>query len=109
MGEASDEKLWEHQAPELTRTAEFRNTIRDKYMVDLVTYEDLRLWSINHLNKFWEEVWYFTGVKASTPFTKVGYEVYSAFVLKSFLTLMSILHIATCRLLSFSIPPSFFL
>ena len=66
------QKLWEHENPISTRTYEFKRSIEAKYGVHLEDYEELRQWSINHLGPFWEEVWHFTGIRSSTPFTKVG-------------------------------------
>ena len=65
-------ELWRPKRPESTRTWEFKGLIEKKYGVKLDDYEALRQWSIDHLNIFWSEVWHFTGVKASQPFTKVG-------------------------------------
>ena len=64
--------LWEHRNPSSTRIYEFQRHLESRYGLQLQNYEDLHQWSVTHLNHFWEEVWYFTGVKASKPFTKVG-------------------------------------
>ena len=63
--------LWQHRDPTATRLDEFRKLIEAKYKVKLETYEDLRQWSINNLSQFWGQVWDFTHVRASTPFTEV--------------------------------------
>ncbi|KAI4147992.1 MAG: hypothetical protein L6R39_002937 [Caloplaca ligustica] len=49
---------------------EFKRLIEEKYGTPLPDYEALRLWSIQNLNEFWENVWYFTGVVAETTFIK---------------------------------------
>lgn len=85
MAEAVGQKLWEHPEPASTRTFEFKTLIERKHDVQLHTYQDLQKWSINHLENFWEEVWHYTGIKASTPFSKVG----STFNLQSPLILLS--------------------
>ncbi len=85
MAEAVSPKLWEHPEPASTRTFEFKTLIETKYSVQLHTYQDLQKWSNNNLNNFWDEVWHFTGIKASTPFSKVG----SALNLQSPLTVLS--------------------
>lgn len=64
--------LWKHKDPTSTRICEFRNHLEVKYQVELKDYEELRKWSISHINAFWEEVWLFTGIKASKPFTQVS-------------------------------------
>ena len=64
--------LWKHPIPEVTRTYQFKQIIEKKYHVSFEDYEALRQWSIDNVNDFWEEVWHFTGIKASEPFTKVA-------------------------------------
>lgn len=63
--------LWKHKDPTSTRIFQFKNQLEVKYGVKLHDYEDLHSWSISHINQFWEEVWYFTGVKASKTFARV--------------------------------------
>lgn len=63
--------LWQHKNPTATRLYEFKQLIEAKHKVELKTYEDLRQWSINNLSKFWGQVWKFTHVRASVPFTEV--------------------------------------
>ncbi|KAL9131799.1 MAG: hypothetical protein Q9217_000326 [Psora testacea] len=62
--------LWKHSNPETTRTYQFKETVENKYAVTLRDYEALQQWSIDHLDKFWQEVWQFTGIRASKPFAK---------------------------------------
>ena len=72
MSALTGQKLWHHEDPSSTRTDAFKKSVQDKYNVQLEDYESLRQWSVGHLAQFWEEVWYFTGIRASTSFTKVG-------------------------------------
>ena len=72
MSALTHEKLWEHPSPQTTKTHEFKRSIEQKYGVQLEDYESLRQWSTHNLAQFWEEVWHFTGIRASAPFTKVG-------------------------------------
>ncbi|KAL8782740.1 MAG: hypothetical protein Q9195_009581 [Heterodermia aff. obscurata] len=74
MSALTHQKLWEHEDPTSTRTYAFKKLVEDKYNVQLEDYESLRQWSVSHLAQFWEEVWYFTGIRASTAFTKVVYQ-----------------------------------
>ncbi|KAL9002459.1 MAG: hypothetical protein Q9188_004609 [Gyalolechia gomerana] len=62
--------LWQHRDPRSTRMHEFKTIIEEKHGVQLPNYEALRQWTIQNLNSFWEDVWYFTGVVASSPFSK---------------------------------------
>ena len=63
--------LWEHKDPSSTKTFAFRKHVETKFNVTFKDYEQLRQWSITNVSKFWEEVWHFTGIKASNAFTKV--------------------------------------
>jgi acetoacetyl-CoA synthetase len=67
----SPKPLWQQKDPTTTRLYEFSKLIEAEYNVKLDTYEELRQWSIENLNKFWGHVWDFTHVRASTPFTEV--------------------------------------
>lgn len=63
--------LWEHKDPKSTQTWAFKSRIEQKYNLSLQDYEALRQWSIANIGAFWSEVWHFTQVKASEPFSKV--------------------------------------
>lgn len=71
MENANATPLWKHNDPSSTRTDAFRRHVESTYGVKLKDYEELRLWSILNINSFWEEVWHFTKMKSSKPFTKV--------------------------------------
>ncbi len=75
MDNANPKLLWRHRDPSSTRTDAFRRHVESKYDVTFEDYEELRQWSISNINSFWEEVWHFTGMKASKPFTKVSFVV----------------------------------
>ncbi|KAL8719261.1 MAG: hypothetical protein Q9225_003720 [Loekoesia sp. 1 TL-2023] len=49
---------------------EFMRLIEEKHGARFPDYEALRQWTIQNLNAFWEELWLFTGIVASTPFSK---------------------------------------
>lgn len=68
---SSHKLLWKHADPASTRLFHFKSLIENKYSLRLQEYEDLRQWSIANIGKFWEEVWHFTGVRASCSFTIV--------------------------------------
>ncbi|KAK4696520.1 acetoacetyl-CoA synthetase, partial [Lecanoromycetidae sp. Uapishka_2] len=84
MNTTNSKLLWKHKDPNSTRTHAFRRHIQSKYNVTFKDYEELRQWSIANINSFWEEVWHFTGVKASKPFTKAVDEHASMFSRPSF-------------------------
>lgn len=73
MNHDNDNKLlWCHSDPTATRMYEFKTLIQDKYHQRLDTYEHLRQWTITNLSAFWEQVWHFTQIRASSPFTEVN-------------------------------------
>lgn len=63
--------LWTHPDPTHTRLWEFKTHIEQKYGESFADYEALRQWSIKNIGPLWSEVWHFTGVVASEPFTEV--------------------------------------
>ncbi|MCJ1478858.1 hypothetical protein MMC13_007542 [Lambiella insularis] len=62
--------LWTHHSPTSTRIWEFKSRIEQAYGINLHDYEALRQWSIKNIDHFWSEVWSFTGVVASEPFSE---------------------------------------
>ncbi|KAL8694459.1 MAG: hypothetical protein Q9218_000871 [Villophora microphyllina] len=62
--------LWQHNDPTSTRMYKFKQLIQHKHGGHLIDYETLRQWSVQNLNAFWSEVWDFTGIVASQPFSK---------------------------------------
>ena len=67
--------LWMHPHPTSTRTHEFKTRIERNFNQNFPAYEDLRQWSISNTNRFWEQVWQFTGIRASEPFIEVNIHV----------------------------------
>jgi len=63
--------LWTHPDPTQTRLWEFKTHIEQKYGESFDDYEALRQWSIKNIGPLWSEVWHFTDVVASAPFTEV--------------------------------------
>ncbi|KAF2489774.1 acetoacetyl-CoA synthase [Lophium mytilinum] len=64
-------QLWKHPSPKSTPMWDFLLTVNKKHNVRLNSYEDLHAWSISHIADFWGEVWQYTGVRASKPYTEV--------------------------------------
>ncbi|KAJ6261936.1 hypothetical protein Dda_2735 [Drechslerella dactyloides] len=71
---SSPKLLWTHPAPHTTNLHRFKEHIKQKFKVELgpeTAANSLHQWSIDNPAAFWAEVWEFTGVKSSRPFTKV--------------------------------------
>ncbi|KAK0711322.1 hypothetical protein B0H67DRAFT_284927 [Lasiosphaeris hirsuta] len=64
-------ELWRHGEPESTQMWKFLQRVNDKHGLQLSGYSTLYKWSIDNVALFWEEVWDFTGVRASRRFDKV--------------------------------------
>ena len=72
MDSATPKRLWEHKDPSSTNTYAFKRHLENKFHLAFKDYEELRHWSVANINQFWEEVWHFSGIKASKAFTKVN-------------------------------------
>lgn len=64
-------RLWQPSFPENTRIHKFMSLVSQKNGRQLNSYHDLWEWSISEPSAFWEEIWYFTGVKAQKSYDKV--------------------------------------
>jgi hypothetical protein len=67
--------LWRHTDPGTTSMFKFLEHVNAKYGLQLSSYEELQIWSVDHIGKFWGRVWNFVGVKASSQPTRVGIAV----------------------------------
>ena len=56
---------------ENSNISEFKNIINQKYKINLIDYSDLYQWSINNSCDFWSEIWQYSKVIHSIPYTKV--------------------------------------
>jgi len=74
--EAGVTELWRHPNPKSTHMWKFIEKVNEKYGLKLETYRELYGWSVDNIAEFWEETWYFTGIKASRPFEKVDFLLY---------------------------------
>lgn len=63
--------MWEPDRSMSTKMDELRVRINEKYNVDLQTYRQFHQWSCENYDQFWEEVWHFTDVIHSQPFSEV--------------------------------------
>ncbi|KAL2796060.1 hypothetical protein BJX66DRAFT_324232 [Aspergillus keveii] len=64
----SPQELWRHTAPESTQIHQFMRKTSEKHGVTLDNYDDLWKWSISEPAKFWEDIWYYTDIKAHTTY-----------------------------------------
>ncbi|KAI1075320.1 acetoacetate-CoA ligase, partial [Whalleya microplaca] len=64
-------ELWRHPDPSSTPMYKFIERVKTKYNVKIEDYPSLYKWSIENIPDFWNEVWGFCGIKASTPYSSV--------------------------------------
>ena len=50
---------------------EFQNIINHKYNLSIKKYSELYKWSISNIDDFWEEIWNYSKIIYSHPYTKV--------------------------------------
>ena len=63
--------LWTPSHPEQTQMAQFIHRVNEIYGLELKSYDELFNWSVNHISEFWEQLWDFSEIKHSIPYTKV--------------------------------------
>lgn len=68
-------KLWQHSSPNTTEMYKFKAYISSTHDVQFGPETDkhrsLWRWSVDHTAEFWGEVWAYTGVRASKPWSTV--------------------------------------
>ncbi|CAG2247060.1 AACS [Mytilus edulis] len=62
---------WEPKCSENTKMDKLRKLINDKYSVNLKTYKEFHQWSCDNYSEFWEEVFKFTDIIYSQPYSQV--------------------------------------
>ncbi|KAI8923537.1 hypothetical protein BC831DRAFT_501413 [Entophlyctis helioformis] len=68
---ANSTPLWTPSNPEDSNMDKFRGFVNTKYGLSLASYEDLRAFSVQDIERFWAAVWEFCNVKSSTPYTEI--------------------------------------
>ena len=63
--------LWTPSHPEQTQMAQFIHRVNEIYGLEIKSYDELFNWSVNHISEFWEQLWDFSEIKHSLPYTKV--------------------------------------
>jgi len=57
-------ELWRHPDPQGTPMYKFLEHVNSKYNLHVSDYPALYKWSVDNIAAFWEECWYFVGIKA---------------------------------------------
>jgi len=63
--------LWTPSHPEQTQMAQFIHRVNEIYGLEIRSYDELFNWSVNNISEFWEQIWDFSEIKHSIPYTKV--------------------------------------
>ena len=66
-----DNILWKPAFPKKTQMAQLMNRINEIYGLEMNSYDELFNWSVNHIPDFWKEIWHYTEIKHSLPFSEV--------------------------------------
>ncbi len=69
----TQQPLWKPTAEAIdsTRMRAFCSRLEHKLGLTFKDYSQLHQWSIEHPEQFWEQVWHFTDIQASQPYTQV--------------------------------------
>lgn len=70
-GLTDSHELWRHSNPENTQFYAFQQHVQQKYNNVGDSYQDLWQWSVDNPAAFWEEIWHYTGIRASKGYDKV--------------------------------------
>ncbi|EAW07658.1 acetoacetate--CoA ligase family protein [Aspergillus clavatus NRRL 1] len=70
-GSTEVKELWRHSDPQSTQIYDFMQRLNQKYNLSFRSYNDLWQWSVSQPAKFWEEIWYYTNIKAHQPYQQV--------------------------------------
>ena len=67
------ELLWQPSQERIASTNMFRfmRRINEQFGISLTTYPELYQWSVDHIPKFWAQIWSFADIIHSTPYTEV--------------------------------------
>ena len=63
--------LWTPDHPEKSQMAQFIHRVNEIYGLEIKSYDELFNWSVNHISEFWEQIWDFSEIKHSIPYTEV--------------------------------------
>ena len=63
--------LWRPVSTEKTKMEELTRIINNNHSQSINNYEKLHHWSINHIPKFWEEIWNYCEIVHSESYTQV--------------------------------------
>lgn len=70
---SKDKLLWEPDPEWIANTnlTEFQNWLKQHRGLEFSDYHQLWRWSVDQLEDFWQAIWEFFNIEASTPYTKV--------------------------------------
>ncbi|EDO37374.1 predicted protein [Nematostella vectensis] len=64
--------MWKPPGSEISSNMDaFREAVNQKFSKNFESYEQLRLWSVNHYAEFWEMFWTFSGIIHSQTYDEV--------------------------------------
>ena len=63
--------LWTPVHPEKSQMAQLIRRVNEIYGFEIKSYDELFNWSVNHISEFWEQIWHYTEIKHSIPYSEV--------------------------------------
>jgi acetoacetyl-CoA synthetase len=65
--------LWKPSAQQIdcTHLQRFEKQLKSQLNLSFADYQQLHQWSVDHPEQFWEQLWQYTDIRASAPYTEV--------------------------------------
>ena len=66
-----EKTLWKPHNKKQSQMYDFLNQINIKYNLEITNYNELHKWSVENISVFWKEIWNYSKIVYSRPYTKV--------------------------------------
>ena len=66
-----EKTLWKPHNKKQSQMYDFLNQMNAKYNLEITNYNELHKWSVENISVFWKEIWNYSKIIYSRPYTKV--------------------------------------
>ena len=66
-----EKTLWKPHNKKQSQMYDFLNQMNAKYNLEITNYNELHKWSVENISVFWKEIWNYSKIVYSRPYTKV--------------------------------------